>query len=62
MRAALLTTEGLAADRFFRNGAEIIDLPDRSWEGIRDYLAHPDGRMAKIRRDDYGMPWKPGKR
>lgn len=25
------------------------------WEGI--VFHHPDGRMAKIRRDDFGFPW-----
>jgi len=41
----------------------------RSFEGIRDHLAtqnieglvfhHPDGRMAKIKKKDYGLPRKP---
>lgn len=44
--------------------AEHMDVPDRSYEGIRAVLAaapavegivfhHPDGRMAKIKRRDY---------
>jgi hypothetical protein len=45
---------------------EIRDEP-RDFDGLRDWLKetaveglvfhHPDGRMAKIRRDDYGFPW-----
>ena len=40
---------------------------NRSFEGIRDLLAtlrwegivfhHPDGRMAKVKRKDFGLPW-----
>lgn len=58
--------EGIAADRFVRHGLDIAEV-DRSFDGIRDYLAvhaiegivfaHPDGRMCKIRRNDYGFPW-----
>ncbi len=39
----------------------------RTWDGLREYLTnsaiegivfhHADGRMAKIRRDDYGLDW-----
>jgi len=45
------------------------DAPARTFEGIRDYLAkryiegivfhHPDGRMAKIKRRDFGYQWPP---
>lgn len=41
--------------------------PPRSFEGIRAYLEwtyseglvfhHPDGRMAKVKRRDFGIPW-----
>lgn len=47
-----------------------IGLPDvpRDFAGIRDYLTkfdyiegivwhHPDGRMVKIKRKDFGLPW-----
>lgn len=30
-------------------------LSCNSWEGI--VFHHPDGRMCKIRRDDFGFPW-----
>ncbi len=51
---------------------DIAELTDRSFEGINAYLADnvmeglvfhaPDGRMAKIRRADFGLAWplKPG--
>ncbi len=42
---------------------------DLSFSGIRDWLArspfegivfhHPDGRMAKIKKRDFGLPWPP---
>lgn len=44
-----------------------IFMPELTFEGIRDYLEncmiegfvfhHPDGRMAKIRRSDFGFKW-----
>lgn len=53
-------------DSFVRHGKDVIDVV-RSFEGIRLSLtdntiegivfAHPDGRMCKIRRNDYGLPW-----
>jgi hypothetical protein len=44
--------------------------PPRDFDGLRAWLGdecpfegvvfhHPDGRMAKIRRDDFGFPWPP---
>lgn len=45
------------------HGKDIINLPDRSFTGIKAYLRdlpiegivfhHPDGRMAKIKRNDF---------
>lgn len=46
--------------------ADVLDVPDRSFDGIHRFLAaapvmegivfhHPDGRMAKIKRRDYGI-------
>ncbi len=45
----------------------LIDLPGRSYDEIRDYLSkkeiegivfhHPDGRMSKIKRSDFGFEW-----
>ncbi len=57
--------EGMGHDTLIRHGC--MELPDcpRDFEGIRDYLAtrdiegvvfwHPDGRMAKVKKKDYGM-------
>jgi len=46
-------------------GAEILTLPERSFDGIREFLSdrdiegivfhHPDGRMAKIKKRDFGL-------
>jgi hypothetical protein len=54
---------------FIRHGSEVIDDVKRLWDDLRDLLHaasyegivfhHPDGRMCKIRRDDYGFPWPP---
>lgn len=48
------------------HGAEVVEV-DRSFEGIKSWLEanqveglvfhHPDGRMAKIRRKDFNLPW-----
>lgn len=50
-----------------RHGAAPIATPDRSFEGLKALLAeldgeglvwlHPDGRMAKLRRDHFGFEW-----
>lgn len=49
-----------------RHGSEVVEV-DRSFEGLRAWLEdneveglvfhHPDGRMAKIRRKDFGIKW-----
>jgi len=59
--------EGLSDHRFFAHGLEALDGAPREFDRLRDYLAanpiegivwhHPDGRMAKIRRADYWLPW-----
>lgn len=59
--------EKLGELRLFRHGAVVCNLPDRSLAGLREYLAgaaiegfvfhHPDGRMCKIRRHDFGFDW-----
>lgn len=60
--------EGLASQHLMPHGGVLDELnPVRSWDGLRDFLVqrnmegivfhHGDGRMAKIRRDDYGFPW-----
>jgi len=45
----------------------VIENITRTYEGVRHYLAehdkegivfhHPDGRLAKIKRRDFGLPW-----
>ena len=57
----------LAEDTLARHGSIEIDLPDRSFEGIMDYLEHhaiegivfwKDGRpQCKIKRRDFGFKW-----
>lgn len=61
--------EGPETYQLLRHGAEVIDMPVRTYEAMREVLAahpfegvvfhHPDGRMAKLRRNDYGLPYKP---
>jgi hypothetical protein len=51
---------------FRRHGDISLDVP-RTYNGIAHFLAsfliegvvfaHPDGRMCKIRRDDFGLAW-----
>ena len=58
---------GLKKDTLVRHGSIEIDLPDRSFEGIRDYLEKhniegivfwKDGKPGcKIKRKDFGFKW-----
>jgi hypothetical protein len=51
----------------FRRHGDVYIGVTRSFARLRTYLmgnviegivfAHPDGRMCKIRRDDYGLAW-----
>lgn len=51
----------------WRHGAVVLTLPTLTFEGIRDYLEgfrcegivwhHPDGRLVKIKRRDFGFEW-----
>mgnify|MGYP006916064079 CR=1 FL=1 len=60
---------GLEADTIKRHGEIVIPLPDRSFEGIRDYLRNhviegivfwKDGKpQCKIKRRDFGFKWPP---
>lgn len=64
--------EGLASHQLVRHGADVLLDAPRDWDGLRVFLDqnriegivfhHSDGRMAKIRRDDFGFEWKPGTR
>ena len=63
-----LNIYGLSRHALWRHGQETLDLPDRSFEGLRKVLEeradiegivfhHPDGRMAKLRRKDFKLFW-----
>lgn len=57
---------GFSSDRLIPHGADVLDAP-RTFDGLKTFLAetpiegivfaHPDGRRAKIRRDDFGFDW-----
>lgn len=59
--------ELLEVDTLIKHGHEVLDVPDRSFEGLRSFLDganiegivfwHDGEPRAKIRRDDYGLPW-----
>ena len=58
---------GLEKDTLVRHGSIVIDLPDKSFEGIRSYLGThniegivfwKDGKpQCKIKRKDFGFKW-----
>lgn len=59
--------EGYGYDLFQRHGSVILRDVPRELEAIRGYLKihemegivfhHEDGRMCKIKRSDFGLPW-----
>lgn len=59
--------EKLNEDTFVRHGHMVIIEAPRTFDDLKAYMVrfpyegivfhHPDGRMAKIRRDDFGYPW-----
>jgi hypothetical protein len=62
--------DGLDRDAFIRHGSGLIgplDSIPRDYDGLALWLQrhviegivwhHPDGRMAKIKRRDFGLPW-----
>ena len=61
---------GLASDTFFRHGGEVVECP-RDYAGIAAWLQefehegivwhHEDGRMVKLKRSDFRLPWPPPK-
>lgn len=61
--------EGLELDCLILHGKEVLPDCPRDFDGIREYLRpldiegivfhHPDGRMAKVKKKDYGMKRKP---
>lgn len=60
----------LQLDILIPHGKKIVELPDRSFEGIREYLRKEviegivfwkDGEpRCKIKRSDFGFPWPDG--
>ena len=60
-------SHNLSKDRLVRHGIDILDVKDRSFDGIRDYLSHhaiegivfwKDGEpKCKIKRRDFGFDW-----
>lgn len=61
---------GLTKHTLWEHGRP-VSCASRDFDSIRAWLAenamegivwhHPDGRMAKIKRRDFGLPWPPGK-
>jgi hypothetical protein len=59
--------EGFPAHVLVRHGIHLHPEAPREFHALKAYLAplhveglvfrHPDGRMAKIRRADFGLPW-----
>ena len=59
--------EGLDRHQLFRHGSEKLEGVPTTFDALRDWLEanelegvvwhHPDGRMAKIKRSDFGIPW-----
>ena len=58
----------LAQHHLVEHGSIVIDNVPRTFEALRDWLFdndaiegivwhHPDGRMVKIKRRDFGLPW-----
>lgn len=61
---------GMINDIFIKHGWEVWHDAPRDFEGLREWLRkfqnegivwhHPDGRMCKIKRRDFGYPWPIG--
>ncbi|MHA1734368.1 MAG: RNA ligase 1 family protein [Promethearchaeota archaeon] len=59
--------EHLSRHTFIKHGSEVLDFEGRTYEEIEAFLRvadiegivwhHPDGRMAKIKKIDFGIPW-----
>lgn len=59
---------GLEQDRFYKHGEKILPDVPRDYDGIRQYLRdhmiegivfhRGNGDMCKIKRSDFGFPWK----
>lgn len=59
--------EGFAEHTFKRHGGVVLEVPDRSFDGLTAFLTehimegivfhHDDGRMAKVKARDLGLRW-----
>ncbi len=59
--------EGRSELELVRHGSDVLEGAPRDFDGLREYLGtfngegivfhHPDGRMAKLRRHDFGFAW-----
>ena len=59
--------EGFPVHVFVRHGIHLCPDVPRSYDGMYEWLArnameglvfhHPDGRMSKVKRRDFGLPW-----
>jgi hypothetical protein len=59
--------ERFGTHRYIRHGDELLADVPRTFQGLKQYLGdhpmegivfhHPDGRMAKIKRSDFGLRW-----
>jgi hypothetical protein len=57
---------GVDRHSLVRHGADIVEV-ERTFEGLKAWVEahqheglvfhHPDGRMAKLRRSDFSLPW-----
>lgn len=57
----------LSEHKFWRHGIKFTKIPPRNFEGLKEYFFqnilegivwhHPDGRMVKIKRSDFGYSW-----
>jgi len=59
-------------DILIEHGKDILNIKDRSFEGLKEYLENHyiegvvfhrgNGEMCKIKRSDFGIPWNNSKR
>lgn len=57
----------LAAHMLYPHGADVITNAPRDFDGLKEYFSytpfegivwwHPDGRMVKVKRKDFGFAW-----
>lgn len=62
-----VNADGWSRHMLIPHGHMMLHAVPRTFAGLREHLAslpwegivfhHEDGRMAKIRRDDFGLPW-----